>query len=83
MLVTDRLLLAVGQVLALTSKADKPYGPRVVGLDWQGNKLGDPQRLDDTAISQLLDRGERLEEVIAGQGNSNNPWDRMRVEVKW
>jgi hypothetical protein len=52
-------------------------------VDWQGRKLGYIPRLDNAAASQLLDRGERLEAVIAGLKNSINPWDRIKVEVRW
>lgn len=75
--------LAVGQSLALTREADNPYDARAVRVDWQGQKLGYLPRLDNAAASQLMDRGERLEAAIAGLENSSNPWDRVRVEVRW
>lgn len=75
--------LAVGQMLTLTREADNHYDDRAVRVDWQGQKLGYIPRLDNAAVSQLLDRGERLEAVIAGLENSSNPWDRVRVEVRW
>lgn len=75
--------LAVGQSLALTREADNPHDSRAVRVDWQGQKLGYLPRLDNAAVSQLMDRGERLEAVIAGLENGSNPWDRVRVEVRW
>lgn len=75
--------LAIGQSLALTREADNPYDSRAVRVDWQGQKLGYLPRLDNAAASQLMDRGEKLEAVIAGLENSSNPWKRVRVEVKW
>lgn len=75
--------LAVGQMLTLTREAGNRHDDRAVRVDWQGQKLGYIPRLDNAAVSQLLDRGERLEAVIAGLENSSNPWDRVRVEVRW
>lgn len=75
--------LAVGQPLALTREADNAFDEHAVCVDWQGQKLGYIPRLDNAVVSQLLDRGETLEAVIVGLENSSNPWDRVRVEVRW
>lgn len=75
--------LACGQPITLTREGDNSYDPRAVRVDWQGQKLGYLPRLDNAAVSQLMDRGEALEAVITGLENSSNPWDRVRVEVRW
>lgn len=75
--------LAVGQSLHLVRETDNKYDDRAVRVDWQGRKLGYIPRLDNAAVSQLLDRGETLEAAIVGLANSSNPWDRVRVEVRW
>lgn len=75
--------LAVGQSLQLVREADNKYDVRAVRVDWQGCKLGYIPRLDNAAVSQLMDRGEMLEVVISGLQNSSNPWDRVMVEVRW
>lgn len=75
--------LAVGQSLQLVREADNRYDDRAVRVEWQGHKLGYIPRLDNAAVSQLLDRGERLEAVIAWLNASNNPWERVGVEVRW
>lgn len=75
--------LATGQQLTLTREADNIYDDRAVRIDWQGHKLGYIPRLDNAAVSQLLDRGETLEAVIVGLEKSSNPWGRVRVEVRW
>lgn len=75
--------LAVGQSLQLVREADNRYDDRAVRVEWQGHKLGYIPRLDNAAVSQLLDRGEQLEAVIVGLQNSTNPWERMMVEVRW
>ncbi|MCK9201010.1 MAG: HIRAN domain-containing protein [Gallionella sp.] len=75
--------LAAGQPLQLMREADNKYDDRAVRVEWQGHKLGYIPRQDNAAVSQLIDRGERLEAVIAGLAESRNPWDRIMVEVKW
>lgn len=75
--------LATGQQLTLTREADNQYDDRAVRVDWQNHKLGYIPRLDNAAVSQLLDRGETLEAVIVGLENGSNPWGRVKVEVRW
>lgn len=75
--------LAIGQSLQLVREADNRYDDRAVRVEWQGRKLGYIPRLDNAAVSQLLDRGERLEAVIARLAKSSNPWERVGVEIKW
>ncbi len=69
--------------LQLVREADNRYDDRAVRVDWKGHKLGYIPRLDNAAVSQLLDRGERLEAVIAELAESRNPWERVGVEVRW
>ncbi len=75
--------LSVGQRLQLVREADNQYDNRAVRVEWQGHKLGYIPRLDNAAVSQLLDRGERLEAVIARLVESRDPWQRVKVEVRW
>lgn len=75
--------LAVGQTLQLVREPDNRFDDRAVRVDWQGHKLGYLPRLDNAAVSQLMDRGETLEAAIVGLENSSNPWDRVKVEVRW
>lgn len=75
--------LAIGQSLQLVREADNRYDGRAVRVEWQGHKLGYIPRLDNVAVSQLLDRGEKLEAMIAELAKSSNPWKRIGVEVRW
>ena len=75
--------LAVGQMLQLVREPDNRYDDRAVRVEWQGHKLGYIPRLDNAAVSQLLDKGETMEAAIVELMNSSNPWDRVRVEVRW
>jgi hypothetical protein len=67
----------------LTREADNRFDNRAVRVDWQDHKLGYIPRLDNAAVSQLLDRGETLEAAIAELENSSNPWNRVKVVVRW
>jgi len=75
--------LDAGQSVTLVRETDNPYDERAVRIDWQGHKLGYIPRMDNAAVSQLLDRGETISAWIVGLKKSNNPWDRIMVEVQW
>lgn len=75
--------LATGQPLQLVRESDNRHDDRAVRVEWQGHKLGYIPRLDNAAVSQLLDRGERLEATIAWLNESRSPWERVGVEVRW
>jgi hypothetical protein len=75
--------LAVSQPLQLVRETDNRHDDRAVRVEWQECKLGYIPRLDNAAVSQLLDRGERLEAVIAWLNESSDPWERVGVEVRW
>lgn len=53
--------LAESDALALVREPENPYDSRAVRVDWRGRKLGYVPRVENTAIAQMLDRGERLE----------------------
>jgi hypothetical protein len=75
--------LDIGQFLTLTREPHNSYDERAVRIDWQGHQLGYLPRMDNAAVSQLLDRGENISALIVGLKKGNNPWDRMEVEVRW
>lgn len=75
--------LTIGQTLQLVREPDNRFDDRAVRVEWQGRKLGYIPRLDNAAVSQLLDRGERLGAAIAWLNESRNPWERVGVEVRW
>lgn len=75
--------LTTGQFVTLVREIGNRYDERAVRVDWQGHKLGYLPRIDNAAVSQLIDRGEKISALIVGLKKSNNPWDRIEVEVKW
>lgn len=73
--------LEVGSPVALVREADNPYDARAVRVEWQGQKLGYVPRIDNAAVSQLLDRGEPVSAAITALSMSANPWGRIEFAV--
>lgn len=74
-------LLMVGATLDLVREAENAYDKRAVRIDWQGQKLGDVPRIDNAAVSHLLDNGRMVAAEIVALQASNNPWDRVEVAL--
>jgi len=74
--------LREGQPLTLTREPDNLHDPRAVRADWRGRKLGYLPRTENAAVSQLLDRGERIGARIARLREGPNPWGRIGVAVE-
>lgn len=72
-----------GAALQLTREPENKYDPRAVRIDFNGQKLGYIPRIDNAAVSQLLDRGEQVQAYIANLKVSEDPWERVEVEVRW
>ncbi len=70
-----------GDQLELKREEDNPYDHRAVEVYWKGRKLGYIPRVDNSAVSQLLDRGNTLVAVIDKLKNSPNPWERVRLKI--
>ena len=73
--------LREGQPLTLSREPDNPRDSRAVRIDWQGHKLGYLPQVENTAVSQLLDRGERIGARIARLGETPDPWGRIGVAM--
>lgn len=74
--------LSQGATLQLTREPENKYDPRAVRVDFNGQKLGYLPRIDNAAVSQLLDRGEQVQAYIADLKMSDDPWQRVEVEVE-
>lgn len=73
--------LTVGQPLDLRREPDNPFDARAVAVWWHGRQLGYLPRNENTAVAQMLDRGERLEGRIAALSEQGGPWRRIRLSV--
>ena len=74
-------LLATGASLALVREATNAYDPRAVRVDWRGRKLGYVPRVDNAAVSHLLDTGHALDAEIVELCESPDPWDRIAFAI--
>ncbi len=73
--------LREGLALDLVREQDNLHDGKAVRVEWAGRKLGYVPRVENHAVAQLLDRGERLGARIARLRESRDPWERIRVEV--
>jgi hypothetical protein len=79
--------LCPGQALDLVRERDNPYDNKAVRVDWLGHKLGYVPRIENHAVAQLLDRGERLSARIVALEDKRDAqrwewdWERIRFEI--
>lgn len=76
--------LRVGQPLTLV-REPRPHDTSAVRVEWRGHKFGYVPRIENHAVAQLLDRGEKLSARIVELKNRNDSWEweweRVRFEV--
>lgn len=73
--------LVEGASLSLVREPGNAHDPRAVRVDWQGQKLGYVPRIDNAAVSHLLDAGHVLHAEIVALQESDNPWDRVEFAI--
>lgn len=73
--------LWVDTPLLLIREQGNKYDENAVAVHYKQYKLGFVPRADNTAIAQMLDRGERLSAKVVELVMSQNPWERVRFEV--
>jgi hypothetical protein len=71
-----------GDRLVLVREPDNEYDDKAVRIDWSRFKLGYVPRIENHAVSQMLDRGEKLAAKIVELCESENPWRRVRVAIE-
>ena len=74
-------LLTVGAALDLVREPGNVHDPRAVRVDWQGEKLGYVPRMDNAAVSHLLDSGKQVTANIVALQVTDNPWERVEFAV--
>lgn len=74
-------LLAKGDELELRREPDNCRDRKAVEVYWNGRKLGYLPRVENHAVSQMLDRGETLSARINNLGHGSSPWQRVEVQV--
>ena len=73
--------LSVGDPLALMREPDNSHDTSAVAVYYQNHKLGYVPRGENSAIAQMLDRGERLEATIIKLSEGEDPWERIRFKI--
>jgi hypothetical protein len=74
-------MLTVGAALDLVREPENAFDARAVRVDWQGQKIGYLPRIDNAAVSHLLDSGQRLIARVTSLSESSNPWNRVELAV--
>ena len=73
--------LSVGDELLLIREPDNPYDENAVAIYWEGIKLGYLPRVENIAVARMMDKGQRINALIENKQKSDDPWERMTVEV--
>ena len=73
--------LAVGAALKLVREPKNTHDPDAVAVYFQDEMLGYVPRAENSAIAQMLDRGETLEASISKLVIEEDPWERIRFTV--
>ena len=73
--------LSVGAPLALKREPSNSHDTNAVAVYYQDHKLGYVPRGENSAIAQMLDRGERLKATITQLSEGENPWERIRFNI--
>jgi hypothetical protein len=73
--------LTVGAPLALVREPNNSHDANAVAVYFQKDKLGYVPRGENSAIAQMLDRGERLSATISRLTIDEDPWQRVRFSV--
>jgi hypothetical protein len=73
--------LRAGQPLQLIREPDNRHDPKAVALHWRGEKIGYLPRVENHAVSQMLDNGRPLQARITRLCKEENPWRRVEVGI--
>lgn len=73
--------MTVGAPLELVREPSNSHDSSAVAVYFQKNKLGYVPRGANSAIAQMLDRGEKLSATISRLTIDEDPWQRVRFSV--
>ena len=73
--------LRVGDSLELRREPDNRHDGRAVEVYWRNRKLGYLPRVENAAVAQMADAGQRLECSVVDVVPSNFPWKAVTVRV--
>lgn len=70
-----------GQALVVNRELSNPVDPRAVRISWLGEQLGYLPWADNFLASDLLDHGAELIARIRSLRESDDPWERIELDV--
>lgn len=73
--------LWVDTPLLLVREQDNKYDEHTVVVHFKQYKLGFIPKAENTAVAQMLDRGEQLSAKVVHLEMTKNPWERVRFQV--
>jgi len=73
--------LHVGEEVSLIRESFNRHDRDAVAVYFGNDKLGYVPRAENSAIAQMLDRGERLEARITELVDDSDPWNRVRFSI--
>lgn len=74
--------LKKGEILKLKREQTNPYDEKTIEIYWKNKKLGYIPRVDNSVIAQLMDRKNELIAYITWLKTSENPWERIGINVE-
>lgn len=75
--------LTVGSPVTLCREPNNRYDAKAVAVYWQQVSLGYLPRMENTAVSQLLDRHQALLGCIQRLKKDPDPWQRIQLAIYW
>ena len=73
--------LDVGEELKLVRESANTHDPDAVAIYFHEEMLGYVPRAENSAIAQMLDRGESLEARISKLSTEGDAWERIRITI--
>jgi hypothetical protein len=73
--------LRVGDRLALIHEPANRHDRNAIRIEWQGRQIGYLPRAENQLIALELARGSRVEARIARLQETQNPWQRILIDV--
>ena len=74
--------LREGEPLVLVRESINTFDRDAVAVYFRNDKIGYVPRRENHVVAQMLDRGQQLIAKVTQLRNEQNPWRRVRFEIK-
>lgn len=71
----------LGDTLILKRAPQNPFDKHAVEVHWRSHMIGHIPSIQNTAISQMMDRGEQLTANISQLKQTDIPWQKLELAV--